>query len=645
MIRWIVLGLILLLPGVFGCGRGASHDLILLEDLPPIGRLEIEGNQVFSSGDLKKLMILKEPSWNRLFKGSKYSEHQLNSDISAILNHYLRHGYLRARLVSKQTSERNGKMDVLLRVYEGEPITTHSVSILDWFTPSAEPLRELGIPVDDLRRGLQLGPGKAFDPIRLEEDRRRLVAQLADRGYLQAQASLNVQLIKNRALIFFRVLPGDTFTVGRVEVAGLNRVSESVASQDLEVKSGDLFRRNRMISSQQNMQKSFLYSSVRWDTAAVYTDDNVVDLVFNVRERRMNWIEGGVGINSDKQVRLSAEWGTRSLFRTGLRFMARSSTELDIDEPYLVERNLLEVLVNKRNLPTYKWEFQPSTSWEYIRRSNYNQNILSLAIAERRELGRRSQVVFNIENRWVFNDADSTAIADDPSLGRDHYQTRVIGARLRHDTRSDFFNPVAGGYQQVTLEQAGGVLGGNSGFRKATLGAAEFWLIDPRGGVFGLRMEGGVASPTSTGIVDTEAELIPPEDRYRIGGAYSVRGFRESELNGRTEAGETLDGGVVQLMANVEGRWAFWGKLEAALFVDAGNVWQNSSDVSWTRFQPHTDRSRVDPRDVRYAYGAGVRLNTPVGPFRLDYAKKWNIPEALDERETSRWHLALGHAF
>ena len=48
---------------------------------------------------------------------------------------------------------------------------------------------------------------------------------------------------------------------------------------------------------------------------------------------------------------------------------------------------------------------------------------------------------------------------------------------------------------------------------------------------------------------------------------------------------------------------------------------------------------------VRYSAGIGLRLRTPVGPVRAEYA--WKLEPRLDasDDKRGRWHLSLGHVF
>ena len=57
-------------------------------------------------------------------------------------------------------------------------------------------------------------------------------------------------------------------------------------------------------------------------------------------------------------------------------------------------------------------------------------------------------------------------------------------------------------------------------------------------------------------------------------------------------------------LLNQEFRFPVWRSLKGVLFYDAGNVYVEVSDF--------------DPTDLRHVLGAGLRLETPIGPVRLE---------------------------
>jgi outer membrane protein assembly factor BamA len=135
-----------------------------------------------------------------------------------------------------------------------------------------------------------------------------------------------------------------------------------------------------------------------------------------------------------------------------------------------------------------------------------------------------------------------------------------------------------------------------------------------------------IFSPT-VDVATQRGNFIPPEHRFYAGGPNDVRGFERNELGpvvyvvsrGHVDStGGNLDpdqvqvaptGGNTLAVANLELRVpspVFSSRLRLAAYVDAGGAWQRGLTSS-------------DPV-IRVTPGIGLRLNTPLGPARLDVA-------------------------
>ncbi len=117
--------------------------------------------------------------------------------------------------------------------------------------------------------------------------------------------------------------------------------------------------------------------------------------------------------------------------------------------------------------------------------------------------------------------------------------------------------------------------------------------------------------------VDEFAEL-PPSVRFFAGGDQSVRGYDLDTL-GPTDADGNVIGGANLLVASVEYQRRLHGNFYGALFVDAGNAFDD------TDF------------DAEVGAGLGLIWRSPLGPIRL-YA---GYPVTADDPEI-RFHLQLG---
>src|SRR6185436_2294857 len=87
------------------------------------------------------------------------------------------------------------------------------------------------------------------------------------------------------------------------------------------------------------------------------------------------------------------------------------------------------------------------------------------------------------------------------------------------------------------------------------------------------------------------------------------------------------------VVLNAELRVAVTRRIQAAGFMDSGNVWARASDI--------------DLSELRASPGFGVRIATPVGPIRLDLGFKLDRRELSPGRLERRsiWHISLGQAF
>lgn len=633
-----------------GCGR-AENSLLLMEELPDVASITIQGNEHFSEGTLKGLMTLHAGSWWNPFKDTRYRPGQLKTDVNAILTYYMRHGYLRAAVIDQQVRRSGKKVYITLRLSEGEPVTTDAVTVLGAHAISASTLRQkLSVKAD-----------RPLDPFALQDDRRLILRSLAELGYWEAQVDAEVEFFGNRALVFYRIQEGDPVHVRSVQVTGLKTVSKSVADKEISVRQGRLLRLDDVTKSRVRLVQSGLFYDAQWDTTALDTVTDRVSVDFQVRERRLRWFETGIGVSSQELVRFTGEWGTRNFLGTGMRFSATSHTDLDFTKRLstLLDEHRTDLILNRSHLLGTNWEGQPSIFYLYERGiiegvGEYDQNFVGFELSTRRRFGDlRNQIVIALENRWVNNKAPLAVRENDPQLYRPSYETRLLTGRVERDSRNAFFNPTGGSYQNVRLQIAGGALGGNNGFFKTTAGNVRFRGLPVDNWVLATRIQAGYIVPSSKDStvagrpVASQVELIPPEDRYLLGGANTVRGYALDALDGRprTVTGTTAaEGGLVSLLANVELRVPLFWRLGAVGFLDAGNVWQDRHDLRLARLVPHGNRAQANFNDLRYSYGLGLRFMTPVGPLRVDYARKWNYP--VEESEgRDRWHVAIGQAF
>ncbi|MCL1939022.1 MAG: outer membrane protein assembly factor [Candidatus Azobacteroides sp.] len=165
------------------------------------------------------------------------------------------------------------------------------------------------------------------------------------------------------------------------------------------------------------------------------------------------------------------------------------------------------------------------------------------------------------------------------------------------------------------------------------------------------RIGGGI------GIPYANSQMLPFEKRYYSGGANSIRAWAVRELGpGSYVPNESTSffnqSGDIKLDLNIEYRTRFFWKLEAAAFIDAGNIWtiKNYDGQEGGKFRLNTFLEQI-----ALGYGLGLRLDFDYFLVRFDCGEKaYNPAKQGKERwtifypnfkENFAWHIAVGYPF
>jgi outer membrane protein assembly factor BamA len=218
----------------------------------------------------------------------------------------------------------------------------------------------------------------------------------------------------------------------------------------------------------------------------------------------------------------------------------------------------------------------------------------------------------------------------------------IASTSVTHDRTNDVVNPSQGwrGRTELRVGQTFSELVSSLTFFRTTAEGSAYRPF--LGGVVATRLQLSRAFAPGAELVGG-TPLLPQQERLYAGGQNSVRGFQQNLLGpviyqvynvetvdlpggGRAYVAKdtTIDprpvpaGGTALIVGNLEYRRAlpgFGGQLQAAAFVDVGSVWEATT-------------GQFDIRDTRATPGLGLRLGTPLGPFRLDVGYQPYPPRA-----------------
>ncbi|MFC2152114.1 BamA/TamA family outer membrane protein [Bacteroidota bacterium] len=145
------------------------------------------------------------------------------------------------------------------------------------------------------------------------------------------------------------------------------------------------------------------------------------------------------------------------------------------------------------------------------------------------------------------------------------------------------------------------------------------------------RLFGGIGIPYGN------SQSLPFEKMYFSGGANSIRAWNVRDLGPGSYSGTSRtrfpnQTGDIKLEANIEYRFKMFWVLEGALFVDAGNVWNLTSD----EFEGGLFRKDEFYKEFALGSGFGTRFDFSFVIFRLDLGIKLRDPAMPDG---DRWIL------
>lgn len=161
--------------------------------------------------------------------------------------------------------------------------------------------------------------------------------------------------------------------------------------------------------------------------------------------------------------------------------------------------------------------------------------------------------------------------------------TRSITFGRVYDSRDNVYDPHEGKRIGYSVEWAGG-MGGDFDFTKWT---ADWRYYFRAGGesVWALNLGAGYASGD-----------MPLSQRFTMGGSDTLRGYEDDQFRGNS-----------MLKATLEYRFPIVKKVQGVLFTDNGYAWDKR----------HEDK--FDMGLLKNSYGVGLRINSPLGPVKLDY--------------------------
>jgi outer membrane protein insertion porin family len=520
----------------------------------------------------------------------------LAADLAAVRALYREEGFTRVRIEPPQIalSATGDSAEVDVTLFEGPRFTVGDVT----FSSDVAAVSD-----EELRADAPLTAGAIFSPRRLTETEQTLKDRFDARGYPNVNVESHVTLQDERADVAFDIAAGDRKSVGTIAIAGNLVTKKKTIAQALTFGKGDFVSNQALLKTQQQLYRTGLFSNVKLTFAPVPGGAGRAQIVtVHVDEAPPLSLGLGVGYDSEDGPRASFLLGYSNLGgrNVGLLFQARVSGKENQEVLTLRRRHVFGNTIDSLASLLYETTAEDSFS--------SNRRALSIRLERRPKLRWITFLRYTIQDVRIFDITDApAALAKIFEDKLSNIRLADIGLGVVRDTRDDAFAPTRGGYGSIEGSVFANPIGSEASFVKLFV-RGSFTMSLPRGNRLALFLRIGAEQPFS------DTEVVPLSERFFAGGSNTLRGFATDTVGGVKLSG-FYAGGESLLLLNNEWTFPIWRALRGEVFLDAGNVYPTVGDF--------------DPTDLRSSAGLGLRLDTPIGPIRVEYG--WKLDRKPDE--------------
>jgi len=349
-----------------------------------------------------------------------------------------------------------------------------------------------------------------------------------------------------------------------------------------------------MGKSRDRLRRTGFFKEVDFTTSRGSTDEKI-NLDIKVEEAPTGSLTFGIGYSSIEKVVGTASISDRNLFGLGyhgiLKFSLGTETshfKLSFTDPYFLGYNYAV------GVDGYYDTVEIFSSYKY--------KILGGDLRVGKEIAENIRIdgMYKLEKINVYDVNPDASWYIKEQEGKK--VTSAISLNPSMDTRDDYYQPSRGAYHSFFIQYAGGILGGDNYFVKATLETSWYFPM-PLKTVLNLRGRFGILEPYS-------GKKAPVYEKFYVGGIRTVRGFEYGKAGPVDPATGDPIGAEKMFVINSELIFPIAREigLKGAVFYDMGKGFDK-----WDDFFP-----------PRHGAGVGIRWFSPFGPLRIDFGFNLN---------------------
>ena len=576
---------------------------IALGEIPHIERIVFEGNSTFDDKILLSKMKTRPkasftiPGFGWLFSKGLFDPFTFDTDLNALALFYKQEGFPNVKVTAAEPGmDAQNELTLRIQIEEGQRQVIRAVNVEG----------NAVIPTERLREKLVAKPGEPYSKDNVVRPDWLYIHSLYEKiGHVYV--NITPEYREETGTLTYRITEGVQAKFGQFFFEGDGKIKLHVLRREFErlgLSEGAVFNPEGLLTVQQRLLTLGIFRAITIETPGRSEGKAALDVLVQVEVRKPGSISASGGYSPSEGPRVSVGIAHNNLYRRNLRVGAEFSVgtrgnvyELTLVEPWL------PLPVAGNTIGTFR-----------VFEDNLEEHDDTRARGMTTNLAKRLGVYSNLALQYKYQELRQQL----PDLPERQTTVSSLGLSLHRDSRDHFLSPTRGWLNDIAIEYAGGFLEGETSFFKFTTDHRYYWQLSENW-VVGHAIRLGFAE----GLRENREQQIISFERFRAGGSTTVRGYEERSLGPLDEVGNHR--GDVLFIFNTELRFPVYRFIGGALFFDTGNVWNKLSEL--------------DTSPLHSAVGLGLRVDTPVGPVRVDYG----VPLRRDF--TSRIYIELGHAF
>ena len=576
-----------------------------------INKVSFVGNKLIDSDELRDQIELKPPSI-MMFSSIDFDRRLLKLDAINIKNYYNSKGFLETT-VKDSFYVNDNQVDIFFLINEGRQFILKNVKI--------EGLNSLDD--NDVLLSLGLLEGQPYNPIIINKKLSIIDDLLQEKGKIFSIIDID-QAIQDSVQIVIKVDEGKKVYVNDSWISGVERIDTLFVKKEIEFQNGKIFDKKKIDKTKRNLLQLGFFSSVNIIAHTISDKDSLVNLEVRLREFKnvgetalefgLDEIEYVPGVRSLVGLGGSVNWTDRMIFGSKNRFEADGSVVVPTEEGFIFPRLGFDIKISNQRPFSIKLPAQVKLFFQQFK--NFGDEYGPYV----RRFGLQYSNIIRWNRQRSFVDLGLTFERfDESDAFSQDIEQRKFKFHINQDNRDNPIDPKKGNMAIFRLDAYGGPLGGNRSYIKYSFDLRNY-ITALKHITLASRINGGMITGWSKEYDQYETILF---EKFYLGGSNTLRAIRplrllnysndnydndgDGNVDEADEDSNIPSGKEMMVLTNVELRFPLLWEFGGVLFIDGGNIYENSENIN------------ID--NLVWNYGLALTLNLPVGPLRIDLAR------------------------